>query len=435
MSERPSKIPFFSAGVFIVCAIVGLTVFAYWDIQNHQFLNFDDNVYIYENLYVKNGFSLDNIRWAFTFTDVSYWQPLAILSHMMDSQIFGVKPIHHLLVNLSLHIFNSLILFLVILRITGARYKAALVAVLFAVHPLNVESVAWIAERKTVLSAFFCLAAMYTYIEYTKKKKKWKYALILCLYALGLMTKPSILTLPLLLLLLDYWPLKRLDACDMPAFERAAGFVTLKNKWISFYKSDAGKIIIEKVPLLALSLLSVFVTMASVLVHQRFLVDSKLVPIIIRIENLFVSIIRYLGYMAWPVELSIFYPFSKSIPVWHFLLALIIVVLITLGTFILRKSRPWLIAGWFWFLIALAPASGLIQAGRALAGHRQPIHVPSHDRYIYDNRMGRRPKTARSLLPVLKSYIVCYIANILRLFDPGSKCLFFQQLCFIQQVS
>lgn len=417
MSERSFKLTPFSAKVVIVCTIVGLTLFAYCDIQHHQFLNFDDNVYVSANPYVKNGFSLEGIRWAFTFTDVSYWQPLAMLSHMMDCQIFGVKPRPHLLVNLSLHILNAILLFLVMLRMTGARFKAALVAVLFAVHPLNVESVSWLAERKTVLSTFFFLTAIYTYIDYTESKRKWKYAVLLCLYALGLMSKASILTLPFLLLVLDYWPLKRFGALDLPASEKAAGFAILRHKWISFCKSDAGKIILEKAPLFTLSLLSVFVTMASVLVHQRFYVDSQLVPIYLRIENLFVSIIRYLGYMAWPVELSIFYPFHKSIPVWQFLLALVIVVLITLGTFMLRKNRPWLIAGWLWFLIALAPASGLIQAGLWPAIANRFMYLPMIGIFMmiaWEGDQRLQGRYSRSLKVILCATMLIFFTSLTR---------------------
>jgi len=158
--------------IIILCTIVGLTLFVYEDIRNHQFLNFDDNEYVTLNYHVRNGFSIENIKWACSFTESSYWHPLSWISHMMDCQLFGIKPGPHLFMNLALHIVNSLLLFLIILRMTGTRFKAALVAVLFAVHPLNVESVAWLAERKTVLSALFFLAAIYTYIHYTEKKKK-----------------------------------------------------------------------------------------------------------------------------------------------------------------------------------------------------------------------------------------------------------------------
>jgi tetratricopeptide (TPR) repeat protein len=359
----------------ILCIIAGLTLFVYWDIQNHQYLNFDDNVYVSLNPYVKNGFSLENIKWAFTFTDISYWHPLTWLSHMLDCQLFGVKPGPQLLINLAIHIFNTLLLFLIISKMTGAQFKAAFVALLFAFHPLNVESVAWLAERKTVLSTLFLFGAIYTYLHYTEKKKKWKYALILFLYACGLMSKPMILTFPVLLLLLDYWPLKRFERVAAINYENTAIVSKPVNRFILLCKSDIGSIIVEKIPLLILSLFSILVTMASVL-HSRFLVTHDLVPIYLRIYNYFVSITQYLQYIAWPVNLSIFYPFPKTFIILYFLGALSFVVSITILAFIARKKRPWLIIGWLWFLVALLPASGLIQAGLWPALANRFMYIP-----------------------------------------------------------
>ena len=366
--------PFFTKAIFL-CAIAGLTIFFYWNIKDHQFLNFDDNLYVSSNLYVKNGFSLENIMWAFTFTDVSYWHPLTLLSHMLDCQLFGVKPGPQLLVNLAIHIFNAFLLFLIILKMTGAEIKAACVALLFALHPLNVESVAWLAERKTVLSALFLFGAIYTYLHYTEKKEKWKYALILCLYAFGLMSKPTILTFPVLLLLLDYWPLKRFERVAASNLERPNVLGKPRNRFIFLYKSTIGSIIIEKLPFLILSMGSILITVTSV-VHSSVLVTQKLVPIYLRIYNYFVSIIQYFRNIAWPVDLSIFYPFPQSFIILYFLAALSVVVLITVLAFITRKERPWLIIGWLWFLIALSPASGLIQAGLWPAIANRFMYIP-----------------------------------------------------------
>ncbi len=356
------NLPSLFPGAVILFAIIGLTLFVYWDIQNHQFLNFDDNTYVSSNLHVKNGFSPENIRWAFSFTDVSYWHPLPLLSHMLDSQLFGLKPGPHLLVNLVLHIFNSILLFLILQRMTGARIKSALVALLFAVHPLNVESVAWLAERKTVLSALFFMTAILTYVHFTEKKKKWMYVAILCLYTLGLMSKPAIVILPVLLLVLDYWPLKRFGRFGIGHTGSEGASSTPVNRFISLCKSDNGKIILEKIPLFILSLFSISITMASVLYHH-IVVNYEAVPIPLRIYNLIVSIIEYLYKLAWPVELSIFYPVRRSIVILDFVLALSFVALITIVIYRTRRQRPWLITGWCWFLIALAPASGLVQAG------------------------------------------------------------------------
>ena len=346
----------------IPCAIILVILFAYGDVRHHQFLNFDDNEYITENSHVQNGLNLRSILWAFGFTGTAYWHPLTWISHMLDCQLFGLASGPHHMVNVALHILNALFLFLILFRMTGARYKAAVVALLFAVHPVNLESVAWVTERKTVLSMFFLIIAIYSYVRYTEKKKVWFYLVSLFLYGLGLMCKPSILTLPFLLLVLDYWPLGR--------FGRGAAYHSVGKTpfrrslvmFLAFRQSEAAFLFLEKAPFIILSLISSYLSMIS-LSKFNMVINHDLVPVDLRIYNLFVSIMKYLGNVAWPIELSIFYPFPKSIPSAHFLLALSFVVLITVVTFLWRKSRPWLVAGWFWFLIALAPAGGLIQAG------------------------------------------------------------------------
>jgi tetratricopeptide (TPR) repeat protein len=375
MKKNKFKLPPLFTKAVLLCAIAGFTIFFYWNIKDHQFLNFDDNVYVWSNHYVKNGFSLVNIKWAFTFTEFSYWHPLTWLSHMLDCQLFGVNPGPQLLVNLSIHIFNALLLFLIVCKMTGAEVKAACVALLFALHPLNVESVAWLAERKTVLSALFLLGAIYTYLHYIEKKKKWKYALTLCLYALGLMSKPSILIFPALLLLLDYWPLKRFERSAANNYESASIFSKPRDRFIFFCQSAVGSIIKEKLPFLILSMLSLLVTMASVS-YSRFLVTNELVSFYLRIYNYVVSIILYLRNIAWPIDLSIFYPFPKSFILLYFLVALSAIVLITILSFKAREKRPWLITGWLWFLIAMLPASGLIQAGFWPAMANRFMYIP-----------------------------------------------------------
>jgi len=408
--------PLFTKAIFL-CAIAGLTIFFYWNIKDHQFLNFDDNVYVWSNHYVKNGFSLENIKWAFTFNELSYWHPLTWLSHMLDCQLFGVKPGPQLLVNLAIHIFNALLLFLIVFRMTGAEVKAAGVALLFALHPLNVESVAWLAERKTVLSTLFLFGAIYTYLHYIEKKKKWKYALILCLYALGLMSKPSILIFPALLLLLDYWPLKRFERSAANNYERRHVFAKPINGFISLDQSAAGSIIVEKLPFLILSLLSLLVTMASVL-YSRFLVTNELVSIYLRIYNYIVSIILYLRNIAWPVDLSIFYPFPQSFILLYFLVALSAVVLITILTFKAREKRPWLITGWLWFLLAMLPASGLIQAGFWPAMANRFMYIPMIGIFIMviweaDERL--KGSYSQVLKVILYSALLFYFAFLTRI--------------------
>jgi len=432
-AKEPFTLPSLFPGAVILCAIIGLTLFVYWDLQNHQFLNFDDNTYVSTNPRVKNGFSAENIRWAFSFTDVSYWHPLPLLSHMLDSQLFGIKPGPHLLVNLALHILNAILLFLILQRMTGARIKAALVALLFAVHPLNVESVAWLAERKTVLSTLFFLAAILAYVRFTEKKKKWLYALILCLYALALMSKPATLVLPALLLVLDYWPLKRFAIPGARRSDGKGAFASFLERVISFCRSADRRLVLEKIPLLILSLLSVSITMASVLYHH-IVVDTQAVPITLRITNLFVSIVRYLRNMAWPVELSIFYPVSKAIVLLDFFLALSFVLIVTLVTFRMRGKRPWLISGWCWFLIALLPAGGLVQAGLWPSIANRFMYIPMIGLFIMgiwecDERL--KGRYSHALKAILCGAILIYFASLTRVqniyfsnsFSLFSRCL------------
>jgi tetratricopeptide (TPR) repeat protein len=352
--------------IVIPCAIILITLFTYSDVRYHQFLGFDDNTIVTENSYVQNGLNLKDIQWAFGFTDTTHWMPMTWISHMLDCQLFGLAPGAHHMVNVAIHILNALFLFLIILRITGARYKAAIVALLFAVHPLNVESVAWVAERKNVLSTLFFMITIYAYIHYVEKKKILTYCLVLCAYTLGLMSKPSIITLPFLLLILDYWPLGRFGrgggAYNTVNAVMTSQFPRFLGRFLAFRKSVAAFLIFEKIPFIILSLISFYLSMISMSKFSK-VINYDLIPVDLRIYNLFVSILKYLGNMAWPLELSIYYPFPKSIPTAHFLLALSFVLLITVMTLIWRKSRPWLAAGWFWFLISLAPVGGLIQAG------------------------------------------------------------------------
>jgi protein O-mannosyl-transferase len=355
----------FSVKAVVPLAIILVTLFTYGDVRHHEFLNFDDNEYVIENSHVQQGVTLDAVRWAFGFTGVAWWHPLTWISHMVDCRLFGVTSGAHHMVNLVLHILNALFLFLILFRMTGARYKSALVALLFAVHPLNVESVAWVTERKTVLSAFFFMTALYAYIHYAEKKETWMYLLVLFLFAFGLLSKPAILPFPFILLILDYWPLRRFeregDYKFTPATEAIAGKRSVA-RLLAFRKSGAIFLFLEKIPLVLLSLLCTYLSMLSVS-KFNIVVTRDLVSLDLRVYNLFVSIMKYLGLLAWPFELSIFYPFPKSIPASLFFVALSSVVLITIMAFVWRKSRPWFVVGWFWFLAILVPASGLIQAG------------------------------------------------------------------------
>ena len=279
------------------------------------------------------------------------------------------------------------------------------------------ESVAWITERKTVLSTFFFMTAIYTYVRYTEHKNKWAYGLALCLYAFGLLSKPSILTLPLLLLILDYWPLQRFARSNPPDSERLAFRMNPAKIIVAFAKSNNGLLLIEKIPFFILSLLSYVLSMLSV---SRFhiVIDYSLIPLDLRIYNLFVSIIRYLWNMAWPVELSIFIPFPKTIPFWHFLPSLLFVLFVTALSIRSRKRRPWFIAGWLWFLVALSPASGLVQAGLWPAMANRFMYIPMIGIFIFltwecDARI--RGRYSQLMKAILCSAAIIYLVSLTRL--------------------
>jgi protein O-mannosyl-transferase len=360
----------FNQASFILKTIIPLLIaliafFTYGEVRHYKFINFDDNAYVYNNDPVQQGLTPKSIKWAFTFTENAYWHPLTWISHMADCQLFGVSPGPPHLVNLAIHVLNAIILFFVLFKMTGARYKAAMVAALFAIHPVTVESVAWVAERKTLLSMLFLLIALYTYVHYTEKKQIRLYCLVLFLYLLGLLCKPSIVIFPALLLLMDYWPLGRFGSRDTHISDETGG-VTSDQRTLARFpairRSNVPSLILEKIPFFILSLISTYLTMISQLKFD-VVVSHDLVPLDLRVYNLFVSIMKYLWNMVWPFELSIFYPYPTSIPTAHFLWASASLVVITTVFILLRRSRPWLVAGWFWFLVALAPASGLIQGG------------------------------------------------------------------------
>jgi len=373
-------------------------------------------MYVLANYHVKNGINLENIKWAFSFNGVAYWHPLTWLSLMLDCQLFGIKSGPLLLENVAFHILNALLLFVILLRVTGARFKSAAVALLFALHPLNVESVAWLVERKTVLSAFFLMSSLYTYVIYAENKNKGLYGLVLCLYSMGLMAKPIILTVPVLLLILDYWPLKRFKYLDSHNDFGRQKCIRPMNKFLSLCKSNNGMLIVEKLPFFILSIISLLISMLS-LSQQAAVINYESLSVYLRISNYFISIVQYLGYIAWPVELSIFYPFPQSIPIWHFLLALIFVITLTFLIFLIRKRRPWLFAGWCWFIIALMPTSGLIQSGLWPALANRFMYIPIIGIFIMviweaDERL--KGRYSQVLKIILFSAMLTYFAFLTR---------------------
>jgi tetratricopeptide (TPR) repeat protein len=351
----------------ILCLLAAGSLGAYWPLFHCGFVNYDDPEYVTNNLMVRQGLSLAGFRWAFSTMHAANWHPLTWLSHMLDCRLFGLNAGNHHATSLLLHVANALLLFSVLRRMTGALWRSALVAALFAWHPLHVESVAWIAERKDVLSTFFGLLSIWAYAGYVKAEGRMQnaecrtqrhvsrftfhvsrfYLLSLLLFACSLMSKPMLVTLPCLLLLLDFWPLNRFQKTQVP--RRAAPFILHPSSFILF----------EKLPFFALSLLSSVITLVA---QRHAVVPVAAFPPGQRIANAVAAVADYVTSMAWPAHLAVFYPYVPR-PAWQVLCSAVLVAV--LSWLVLRSVArwPWLLTGWLWFLVTLTPVIGLIQVG------------------------------------------------------------------------
>ena len=353
---------------WIALALVVVTVAVFWRATACGYINYDDPVYITQNRHVQQGLSADSVRWAFTSRCDGLWIPLTMLSHMLDWQIHGINPAGHHLTNVLFHAANTLLLFLLLRRMTGSVWRSAFVAALFALHPLHAETVAWISERKGVLSTLFWLLALYAYTEYahiqTQGRRRFaagRYALTLVCFVAALMAKPIVVTLPFLLLLLDYWPLERWKTAPRTPATRP---VHAWRRW--------GWLVLEKLPFLLLT--TVFSMVAATDQPLSFLTLGQ------RAGNALVSYPRYLWKALWPVSLAMPYPFPRTWgwPIGVIILAVIFLLVIT--RWVLRRGRrqPYLVTGWFWFVGTLVPVLGLIRMG--------PYSIA--DRYTYVSFIG-----------------------------------------------
>lgn len=343
--------------VCLILVIITLTV--YCQVSNHAFINFDDDVYVTDNRNVQAGLTSENLKFAFSYIERTYWHPLTWISHMLDCELFGLNAGMHHMVNLIFHIANSVLLFLIFQRMTGARWRSAFVVALFALHPINVDSVAWVSERKNLLSTFFWMLTMLTYVWYAERPSFFRYAIVFIGLALGLLAKPMLVTLPFVFFLLDYWPLGRFRFEQMGNICNEA---VAKPIFGSAKRSKAFRLILEKVPLLALSAITINLSSSSVQDHGIVL-SMESVPMKLRIANALVSYIKYLGKMIWPQHLAIYYPFPKIIPVWQTVSAFMLLVFISVLVIKALKRAPYLAVGWLWYLGTLVPVIGLMQAG------------------------------------------------------------------------
>ncbi len=342
-----------------------MTVMVYWQTGSHGFINFDDPEYVYDNPYVKMGLTPTAIKWAFTTFHASNWHPLTWLSHMADVQFYGMQPFGHHITNVILHGANVVLLFLLLVRLTGFLWRSMIVAALFALHPLHVESVVWVSERKDVLSAFFWLATLFLYAEYVKTSGRRWYLLMVMMFALGLMAKPMLVTLPFVLMLLDYWPLGRVSIGGVVAKSGLA--IKSSEAEVSFRK-----LVVEKIPFLLLAGVSCVLTLFA---QQKGGAVNSLdnYSVTMRIANAIISYTGYLYNMFWPQNLAFFYPLPKTIPIVQLLTAVCVFAVMTFISMRVRRKQPFVIIGWLWYVVTLLPVIGLIQVGgQALA-----------DRYTY----------------------------------------------------
>ncbi len=373
--------------LFVSLMLILSTLLIYYQAVHCGFINFDDNGYVYENTYVSSGLNLTSVRWAFTTMEMGNWHPVTWLSYLLDSQLFGADPAAFHVSSIIIHILNTLLLFLLLCRLTGAIWENAFIAALFALHPLHVESVAWIAERKDVLSGFFFFVTLYCYSRYAEKPKPLLYLLTISAFALGLMSKPMLVTLPLILLLLDYWPLGRMRLSGISTGKKRTLLQRVRGIW-----SNNRNIVTEKIPFILLSALSSAVTIYS---QQKSGAVSSLqrVPLFSRFENAAVSYGNYLAKTIWPRRLSVIYPLNDIAPGE----ALGAVILITgISYLLMRRHRqyPYLLVGWLWFLLSLLPVIGIIQVGvQSMA-----------DRYTYLPLLGIFIMIAWGVPELLKSW-------------------------------
>ena len=373
--------------------LVAVTLLCFWQVTSFDFVNFDDHFYLYENKIVQRGLTFDNIIWAFTTFEQSNWHPVTWISLMVDCQISGLNPALHHTVNLILHILNTLLLFFILQRCTSSSWQSFIVALLFAVHPLHVESVAWIAERKDVLSTFWGFMALAAYVFYTERTTTRRLLISVFFFALGLMSKPMLVSLPLIFLLFDYWPLKR--------------FPTVKLNPGNFYSP----FIKEKIPFFALSAASCIITIIAQY-EANTLIKLAETPMGLRVANAFVSYAEYLFKTLWPFNLAVLYPYPDHIPLWLSVPAFVLILCISVISVRKASQYPYLFVGWCWYLLTLVPVIGFVKVG----------YQSMADRYTYIPLIGIFMIFSWSIPDLLKNRLHRYAM-------PAIACLLALTLC------
>ncbi|MGA2242990.1 MAG: tetratricopeptide repeat protein [Verrucomicrobiota bacterium] len=378
-----------------VCVLLAVAVFlVFGQTLGHRFVNYDDNTYVYENAVIQKGLTLEGFVLAFTRGYASNWHPLTMMSHMLDCRLYGLKAGGHHLTNVLLHTASGILLFLVLRQMTGFLWRSAFVAAVFAIHPLRVESVAWVAERKDVLSGLFFMLTLWAYVRYVRRPFSLsRYLSVVFLFTLGLLSKPMVVTLPFVLLLLDYWPLERVtdDQPSLRSFGPAGKWqVTGEKKGTpsalnpqlpgATKRSEGGStLLLEKLPLLGLAVASCVVT---IFVQHEVIQSSEKFSLPLRLGNASISYVVYLGQMFWPSGLAVLYPFAPGdVGVSKVVLSLVLLAGISGGVFVLRRRRPYLLTGWLWYLGMLVPVIGLIQVGLQARADRY-TYLPQIGLYV-----------------------------------------------------
>jgi tetratricopeptide (TPR) repeat protein len=355
---------------FWICLfLVLVTLGIYFQVGTFEFINYDTPTYVYENRYVKDGLTANGIKWAFTTLHFSNWHPLTWLSHMLDVQLYGLEPGRHHLTSVLLHVANILLLFGILRRMTGDVWRCSIVAVLFALHPLHVQSVAWVAERKDVLSTLFGLLTLVFYLRYVTYRGIGRYLLMLLFFILGLMAKPMIVTLPFVMILLDYWPLQRYPFQIVNKVNNAD-----RSSDTIFF------LITEKIPLIVLSAGSSLVTLIAQKVGGA-VGSIETFPFNLRMANALTAYMSYILKLFWPVNLAAIYPYNWELPAWQVWAACFFITGISWISIKWYQSRPWFLVGWLWYLGTLVPVIGLVQVGTQAMADRY-TYIPLIGIYI-----------------------------------------------------
>jgi Flp pilus assembly protein TadD len=402
----------------LVCLLLVLATLAvYWQVKGHEFVNYDDDKYVTENHHLHNGLSRESVIWAFTATEEANWHPLTWLSHLVDFQLYGFNPTGHHLTNVFLHLVNTLLLFFLLKWMTGTLWRSGFVAALFALHPLHVESVAWVAERKDVLSTLFWMLTLWAYLGYVKRPGVKRYLLILVPFALGLMAKPMLVTLPFVMLLLDFWPLERLKGEQSRNSHSATSQPSTNAKKPKTY---VFRLLVEKIPLFALAATSSVVTFI-VQKSGGALGTLEIFPFTTRIANSLVSYVSYSAKMIWPQNLAVFYPHpGQSLPMWQAAPAGLLLLIISIAVIRVGRRYPYLPVGWLWYVGTLVPVIGLVQVGSQAMADRY-TYVPLIGLFIIvawglTDLLGRwrygKPALTLAAVSVLVALMVCTFLQV-----------------------